>query len=287
MILANPVHSTSAHKQLRKLATGGAVATAETTAGQSSTECTICLSSIAVSYLSRPPILPQLETDNRQPCQALFIAPCSHTWHYKCIRPIIQTEYPAFLCPNCRAVADLEEDIEEIEQWEQDSADEDNVPESASAGAAAGGHEADATAPSEVAMDENTLPRGSHPPQQEDNNDLSTTNNDLDDSAAHALAYSTANLTIDDRPSSFASTNPIAIPSRSFHPTTAASEDVHSDMEDLGLHPVRTSVADDDGGDVLMQLPSIRGASQAHDLEQGPLTPRNTAGPFVFDGSAS
>jgi hypothetical protein len=54
MMLANTQHSTSAHKNLRKLATGGAVATAETTAGQSSTECTICLSSIAVSHLQLP-----------------------------------------------------------------------------------------------------------------------------------------------------------------------------------------------------------------------------------------
>lgn len=48
-----------------------------------------------------------------QPCQPLFVAPCSHTWHYRCIRPIIEKEYPTFLCPNCRAVADLDQEIEE------------------------------------------------------------------------------------------------------------------------------------------------------------------------------
>ncbi|CAN6626017.1 hypothetical protein TRVA0_010S02542 [Trichomonascus vanleenenianus] len=46
------------------------------------------------------------------PLQALFIAPCSHAWHYKCIRPLIIKPYPHFLCPNCRTVCDLEADIE-------------------------------------------------------------------------------------------------------------------------------------------------------------------------------
>lgn len=50
-----------------------------------------------------------------QPCQALFVAPCSHVWHYKCIRPLVEKAYPLFLCPNCRAIADLERDIDEDE----------------------------------------------------------------------------------------------------------------------------------------------------------------------------
>ncbi|KAG6875558.1 hypothetical protein C0993_008572 [Termitomyces sp. T159_Od127] len=44
--------------------------------------------------------------------QALFIAPCSHTFHYKCIRPLLETHHPAFSCPLCRTFADLEEDVE-------------------------------------------------------------------------------------------------------------------------------------------------------------------------------
>jgi len=57
------------------------------------------------------------------PCQSLFVAPCSHVWHYKCIRPILNGHtWPNFLCPNCRAVADLEADVEEQqEEWEEDS----------------------------------------------------------------------------------------------------------------------------------------------------------------------
>ncbi|KAJ7613487.1 hypothetical protein FB45DRAFT_938484 [Roridomyces roridus] len=28
--------------------------------------------------------------------QALFIAPCSHTFHYKCLRPLLEAHHPAF-----------------------------------------------------------------------------------------------------------------------------------------------------------------------------------------------
>jgi hypothetical protein len=44
--------------------------------------------------------------------QALFIAPCSHTFHYKCIRPLIEAHHPSFSCPLCRTYADLEDDVE-------------------------------------------------------------------------------------------------------------------------------------------------------------------------------
>ncbi|ODV78865.1 SMAD/FHA domain-containing protein [Suhomyces tanzawaensis NRRL Y-17324] len=59
-------------------------------------ECAICLNKI-------------------EPCQALFISPCSHAWHYKCIRPIIIKSYPQFYCPNCRTMCDLETDLDEDE----------------------------------------------------------------------------------------------------------------------------------------------------------------------------
>lgn len=52
--------------------------------------------------------------------QALFIAPCSHTFHYKCIRPLLESHHPAFSCPLCRTFANLEEDVEvEIEYEEE------------------------------------------------------------------------------------------------------------------------------------------------------------------------
>ncbi|KAI9671456.1 MAG: hypothetical protein M1831_004365 [Alyxoria varia] len=101
-------------KQLQKLANNGQKE--GDTASKHSTECTICLNSIA-------------------PCQALFVAPCSHTWHYKCIKSLLEdkTKYPQFLCPNCRAQTDLEADIEnaELQDFEQSEAggeeDDDGV----------------------------------------------------------------------------------------------------------------------------------------------------------------
>lgn len=51
-------------------------------------------------------------------CQALFIAPCSHVYHFKCIRPLLQMHHPGFSCPLCRTFADLEADVETEDQPE-------------------------------------------------------------------------------------------------------------------------------------------------------------------------
>jgi len=44
------------------------------------------------------------------PFQALFIAPCSHCFHYKCIGPILSSG-DMFLCPVCRQVANLKASV--------------------------------------------------------------------------------------------------------------------------------------------------------------------------------
>lgn len=54
-------------------------------------ECCICLYALA-------------------PFQALFVAPCSHTFHFKCIRPLLES-YPGFQCPICRTYSDLEASV--------------------------------------------------------------------------------------------------------------------------------------------------------------------------------
>ncbi|KAG0199010.1 hypothetical protein BGX33_011939 [Mortierella sp. NVP41] len=59
----------------------------------SATDCCICLFRIA-SF------------------QSLFVAPCSHVYHYKCIRPLLMANHPGFLCPLCRTFADLEDSVE-------------------------------------------------------------------------------------------------------------------------------------------------------------------------------
>ncbi|KAF8806745.1 hypothetical protein BYT27DRAFT_7256746 [Phlegmacium glaucopus] len=65
-------------------------------------DCCICLFSVTIR-------------------QALFIAPCSHTFHYKCIRPLLESHHPAFSCPLCRTFADLEEDVEVEVEYEEEA----------------------------------------------------------------------------------------------------------------------------------------------------------------------
>ncbi|KAH8103282.1 SMAD/FHA domain-containing protein [Cristinia sonorae] len=97
---SNPFNA-NALKQLKAIA-GPAVPTnskAKKTVSSKSAlpDCCICLFAVTIN-------------------QALFIAPCSHAYHYKCIRPLLDQHHPAFSCPLCRTFANLEEDVEvEIE----------------------------------------------------------------------------------------------------------------------------------------------------------------------------
>ncbi|KAK8170408.1 hypothetical protein BC567DRAFT_210223 [Phyllosticta citribraziliensis] len=92
----------STHKTLRRLAQGTGKVKDSDTASVHSTDCSICLMSI-------------------RPCQALFVAPCSHVWHYKCISRVINgPSYPQFMCPNCRMVNDLDADVSEPEDFDDE-----------------------------------------------------------------------------------------------------------------------------------------------------------------------
>ncbi|EJD07859.1 uncharacterized protein FOMMEDRAFT_74430, partial [Fomitiporia mediterranea MF3/22] len=88
--------NTNALKQLKALSTQPA---ADKQAGKpyvaksGISDCCICLFSVTVH-------------------QSLFIAPCSHVFHYKCIRPMLLMHHPGFSCPLCRTFANLDEDVE-------------------------------------------------------------------------------------------------------------------------------------------------------------------------------
>ncbi|KAL2913396.1 hypothetical protein HK105_207141 [Polyrhizophydium stewartii] len=56
-----------------------------------SVDCCICLGTMA-------------------PLQALFLAPCSHCFHYKCVTPLLGSGY-MFQCPLCRQVANLDASV--------------------------------------------------------------------------------------------------------------------------------------------------------------------------------
>ncbi|OBZ84689.1 E3 ubiquitin-protein ligase DMA2 [Choanephora cucurbitarum] len=75
-------YSVSAYKHLRNL-TNDHVTDVE--------ECCICLYALA-------------------PFQALFVAPCAHSYHFKCIKPLFES-YPGFQCPICRTYSDLDASV--------------------------------------------------------------------------------------------------------------------------------------------------------------------------------
>ncbi|TDL19092.1 SMAD/FHA domain-containing protein, partial [Rickenella mellea] len=83
--------NTNAMKQLKALSAPTSVAPTYSKSGIS--DCCICLFGVSVH-------------------QSLFIAPCSHVFHYKCIRPLLIMHHPGFSCPMCRTFANLEEDVE-------------------------------------------------------------------------------------------------------------------------------------------------------------------------------
>ncbi|KAF9069193.1 hypothetical protein BDP27DRAFT_1325778 [Rhodocollybia butyracea] len=74
-------------------------------------DCCICLSPLTIR-------------------QSLFISgPCSHSFHFKCIRPLLEkTYYRSFTCPLCRTYVDLDENVEvESNEEEEDVAIDDDA----------------------------------------------------------------------------------------------------------------------------------------------------------------
>ncbi|KAF7545549.1 hypothetical protein G7046_g9540 [Stylonectria norvegica] len=199
----------AAHKRLQTMAANG-------TSGSSSQDCSICLGSIA-------------------PCQSLFVAPCSHTWHFKCVRSLLTSpQYPIFICPNCRAGADLEADVDELsEEWQQ-------MRDEAEAEEAESEPEAVPIAPV-MSVPDATLEKAD------------THDNDMMD------------VTVSITPESPARDSGLS----------------HTVSEPL---PIRNAASGAGRPSALRdsRTPSPPGLNGT----EGPITPRNDAGPWVFDGSA-
>ncbi|CAI9636793.1 unnamed protein product [Alternaria burnsii] len=216
------------HQRLRALAKNKKEVTGDASSTHTS-ECAICLMSIA-------------------PCQSLFVAPCSHVWHYKCIRPILNgPTWPNFLCPNCRAVADLEEDVEDMGEFEDWEGDEEVVN--------------GATVPDASAEqgDRHITPRASVAPLNGADSDGGV---DLTD-----LHHQITNIE---------NQSALETPGRQLTPPTSSvtqpvSINVNGANDYMGLSPLHPP----------------HGSGLTPDrVQDGPMTPRNDAGPFVLDGSA-
>ncbi|KAK4123851.1 hypothetical protein N657DRAFT_572651 [Parathielavia appendiculata] len=228
------------HKRLRNMTAGNS-------SSGSSQDCSICLNSIA-------------------PCQCLFVAPCSHTWHYKCIRSLLTSpSYPIFICPNCRAAADLEAEVEDPEEWEQLESD-------------------DGAAAQEGAL--------LHPPPADPDNPSGTTS-----SAPRKSRESVRSPCL-----LAAQSQPVEVPDVNMRdPSPPPRLDMLPQIDGTGTlagpttallsHTTSNPMPIPSPAQRILpgvrreaRTPSPTGAPVTNGHE-GPITPRNDAGPWVFDGS--
>lgn len=241
------------HKRLRNMTKSD-----PNSASQTSQDCSICLNSIA-------------------PCQCLFVAPCSHTWHYKCIKSLLMSsQYPIFICPNCRAAADLEAEVEDPEEWEHLDSEEEEIALASS----------DREAQSSEAPDQ---PTSALFPQEESIGDASHFS---DPTPSHTQPPSALG-TSDDTPQINDQVSPIT-PNRGATPSNATSMPVPIPRasSDVSRRPVpsNTMDMDIDMPSPIRNLRPTRTPSPASHGRgplggaEGPITPRNDAGPWVFDG---
>ncbi|KAH8812062.1 hypothetical protein F5884DRAFT_784271 [Xylogone sp. PMI_703] len=223
------------HKRLRDMTNQGKASSGP------SQDCSICLGPIA-------------------PCQSLFVAPCSHTWHYKCIRVIINgPHWPHFICPNCRTVADLEAELEDPYadgEWEEFEGTDVNANAPLTNGV---------QGPSRDQPDrqaQNT--ENSDSPQEDEHHggQDAQSDNRSDEENVDLVSHAVASIQISEPPSSQnnSTVNPVNIANRK----VAANLDRTPSPNDA----LPTSIA------------------EAIIAGEGPMTPRNNAGPFVLDGGA-
>ncbi|KAK3375404.1 hypothetical protein B0H63DRAFT_278553 [Podospora didyma] len=245
------------HKRLRNM-----TASSGNAAQSYSQDCSICLNSIA-------------------PCQCLFVAPCSHTWHYKCIRTLLNSaSFPIFICPNCRAATDLEAEVEDPEEWEQLDSDEggDRPEEGPSLQVQANAEAPPRRSKESVRSARREVPPSPRPrPPREEASMISFPDAlpaaQAGDLLVGGLAAGNSNAPSTDagRPGlPHASSNPMPIPSSG----PGSQQRVVSSPANISAH--------DDQRDI--RTPSPTGAPMPNGQE-GPITPRNDAGPWVFDGS--
>ncbi|TVY58157.1 E3 ubiquitin-protein ligase DMA2 [Lachnellula suecica] len=243
------------HKRLRELNSQS-----KPSSSGPSQDCSICLGSIA-------------------PCQSLFVAPCSHTWHYKCIRVIINgPHWPHFVCPNCRSVADLEAELEDPfanADWEEVQAvDASPVEVDGPAEPVREPEQAERAERTGILLqsaegEESELDHGQH------SDEIAETSDDSSQEA-NRVAENLGYMNIEESPSiSSTESQPNHISN-----ATVAPVDI---SRPRGTHLERL---DPRTGTSRSRTPSPNGVPNSLTGVEGPMTPRNDAGPFVFDGSA-
>jgi len=212
----------------------------------------------------------------QQPCQCLFVAPCSHTWHYKCIRSLLASpSYPIFICPNCRAAADLEAEVEDPEEWEQLDSDEgDRSQEGALLHARDSSDNQSSLPPPRKSKESVRSTRQAQAipqPKEADAGDVTMLLEPPTHAVTQAEGASLTDSSHSGRPSvsPYSTSTPVPIPS------SASSQRAVSGGAMIAIGDGRRDA----------RTPSPTGAPVVLNGHEGPITPRNDAGPWVFDGS--
>lgn len=208
-----------------------------------------------------------------QPCQSLFVAPCAHVWHFKCIYPLlIGKKYPHFSCPNCRAIWNLEADVDAPDsegEWE-----EGGQPDEAQNTGNDGESTTAALSAANPIQDTQHIGAGATGTEPDNDTSMITGNLSLDEGSSMDEAAAPPTLT--------SGSGLLARRHASMGaPAQTGTDGVH-DIE-LPDVPVASAVNIPEG-----QPPRVNTPLSGVDIlsGEGPLTPRNNAGPFVFDGSA-
>ena len=172
--------------------------------------------------------------------------------------------YPHFQCPNCRAWTDLSAEVdvpeEEMDEWMENAGDAQDAirtEESAASASEDTGRTEEGSVPGEAPGASNTV-------RTDADHEMDTIEETSEPhSANHTVTLSgllARRQASQPASTEIASVNGIDIPTQ-LAPSTTATTEVD-----------RANAATPDPGEMLSG--------------EGPLTPRNNAGPFVFDGSA-
>ncbi|KAI9718040.1 MAG: hypothetical protein M1812_004298 [Candelaria pacifica] len=262
----------STHKRLRNLTKSTTPKKDGDNASMHTSECSICLMSIA-------------------PCQSLFVAPCSHVWHYKCIRPILSAPtWPQFLCPNCRAVTDLEADVDDpsaYEDWEEEVDEGDEGKEEAEK----------VSEPPDIVTEARSNSGSIHRPMglsdhEDEGEEEEATNHEALSTMMGSLAIAgegqTSNQTIRSTQGEIVESPTLP----DWHGSDGLlSRRIGNSTTPLNIDPPGPSSQKTENrpagpGDSGRATPNDTGPAIENAVAEGPMTPRNNAGPFVFDGSA-
>lgn len=173
---------------------------------------------------------------------------------------LVSRSYPQFTCPNCRAVTDLEAEVDQVdEDWDEDEwvqADGDNTSSNGRISNGSG----------------NSIPQAPLPAL------------DILDTIGEFSLPDAATTEESD-----------AIMTDAIEPTDPSENEDQSQVEPYyrpgGLEAINIPNAAISfaahGGEDMLRAPTPENPTAADVIAgEGPLTPRNNAGPFVFDGSA-